>query len=76
MRKIVLALAAVAAVGIALPVAATSTSTSASAETVVIKRGHRHWDRGHHYGWRNRNRVVVREGYRHRRGHGAAVIVR
>ena len=73
MRKIVLALAAVAAIGIALPVAAT---TPADATTVVIKKGKRHWDRGHHYGWRNRNRVVVREGVRHHRRHGAAVIVR
>jgi Ni/Co efflux regulator RcnB len=68
MRKIVLTLAAIAAVGIALPVA----SNSASAETVVIKQ-----NRGHHYGWRHRDRdrvvvrhqrehrMVVREGHRH-----------
>lgn len=70
MRKIVLTLAALAAVGIALPVA----SNSASAETVVIKQ-----NRGHHYGWRHRDRdrvvvrhrsdrVVVHEGRRHRGG--------
>ena len=72
MRKIILTLAALAAVGIALPV----TTQSANAETVVIKQ-----NRGHHYGWRNRDRdrvvvrehrnrdrVVVREGRRHRGG--------
>ena len=69
MRKIVLTLAAIAAVGIALPVA----SNSASAETVVVKES-----RGHHNGWRHRDRdrvvvrehrehrMVVREGHRHR----------
>ena len=73
MRKIILTLAALAAVGIALPVATTS---SANAETVIIKKGHRDhgWHRGYH-----RDRVVVRDGWRHRnhRAHrGAAVIVR
>ncbi len=73
MRKIVLALAAVAAIGIALPVAAT---TPADAATVVIKKS----NNGHHYGWRHRrDRVVVRDGWRHRqhRSHrGATIVVR
>ena len=59
MRKIVLTLAALAAVGIALPVA----SNSASAETVIIKKSHRDW-----HPMRHRDRVVVREGRRHRDG--------
>ncbi len=68
MRKVILALSAVAALGLALPVV----SNPASAETVVIKK-----DRGHHYGWRHRDRdrVVVREGRRHHRP-AAAIIVR
>jgi hypothetical protein len=67
MRKVLLTLAALAAFGIALPVA----SDSANAATVIIKKGHRDngWHRGYH-----RDRVVVREGRRHR--HGAALIVR
>jgi hypothetical protein len=72
MRKTLLTLAALAAFGIALPVV----SDNASAETVVIKKTHR--DRGWHEGWRHRHRdrVVIREGRRHRDHHGAAVIVR
>ena len=59
MRKLVLALAAVAAVGIALPVTAT---TPADAATVVIKKRNNGW----HHGYRHRDRVVVRDGWRHR----------
>jgi len=61
MRKLLLTLAALAAFGIVLPAA----TGSASAETVIIKK-HRHWDRGHHYGWY----------HRHHHHHGAAVVVR
>ena len=66
MRKIILTFAALAAVGIALPAA----TNSASAETVVIKQ-----DRGHHYGWRNRDRdrVVIIKKRHHREYRGATV---
>ncbi|MCX7311278.1 MAG: hypothetical protein NTV56_06015 [Alphaproteobacteria bacterium] len=66
MRKLFLTVAALAAFGIALPVA---TTTSANAETVIIKKSHRDhgWHRGHH-----RDRVVVREGRRHR-SHGVVI---
>ena len=70
MRKVLLALAAVAAVGIALPVA----TNTASAETVIIKKSN-----GYNHGYRHRNRVVVRDGWRHRqhRAHrGATIVVR
>jgi hypothetical protein len=62
-----LTLAAIAAVGIALPVA----TNSASAETVVIKK-----DRGHHYGWRHRDRdrvVIMKRHREHRENRGATV---
>ena len=71
MRKIVLALAAIAAVGFTLPVV----SAPAEAKKVVIIKkghhahGHHGWNRGHHYGWRNKQ---VRHGHRH----GATVVVR
>lgn len=77
MRKVLLSLAALAAFGLALPAA----SPSASAETVIIKK---HRDHGWHHGWRNRDRVVVRERHRPhgivvregRRHHGVGVVVR
>jgi hypothetical protein len=65
MRKIVLALAAVAAFGLALPVA----SAPAEARDVVIIKKHRHYDRGHHYGW-------YKQRHRHHHRAGATVIVR
>ena len=67
MRKIMLTLAALAAFGIALPVA---TTQSANAETVVIKQ-----NRGHHYGWRHRDRdrVVILKKRHHREYRGATV---
>ena len=66
MRKLVLTLAALAAVGIALP----AVSNTANAETVIIKKTHRDhgWHRYH------RDRVVVRENYRHRHYHHGARI--
>jgi hypothetical protein len=69
MRKIVLTLAALAAFGIALPAA---TTQPASAETVVIKK-----DRGHHYGWRNRDRdrvVIMKRHHREYREHRGATV--
>ena len=74
MRKFLFALAAVAAVGFALP-AATNT---ADAATVIIKKS----NHGYNHGYRHRNRVVVRDGWRHRhhrahRAHrGATIVVR
>jgi hypothetical protein len=69
MRRIVLTLAALAAFGIALPAA---TTQPASAETVVIKK-----DRGHHYGWRNRDRdrvVIMKRHHREYREHRGATV--
>jgi hypothetical protein len=62
-----LTLSALAAFGIALPAA---TTQPASAETVVIKK-----DRGHHYGWRHRDRdrVVIVKKRHHREYRGATV---
>jgi len=59
MRKLLLTLAALAAFGIALPVV---TSSPSDAREVVVIKKHRHWDRGHHYGWHRHHRdaVVVR----------------
>jgi hypothetical protein len=69
MRKILLAFAALAAFGLALPA---GTNTANAREVIVIKKKHRHydhgrhygWERGHHYGWRNHHhhgdRVVIR----------------
>ena len=74
MRKIVLTLAALAAVGIALPIA---TAPAAQArDVVIIKKSHR--DHGWNRGYRHRDRVVVRDGWRHRqhRGHGVGVVIR
>jgi hypothetical protein len=73
MRTFALALASLAVIGLSAPVG----TTPANAETVkkvIIKRD---GDRGHHYGWRNRDRkkIVIRHrgrdrdsnvGFRHR----------
>lgn len=63
MRKIVLTLAALATIGIALPVV----SNTADAREVVIVKKHRHWDRGHHYGWYRDHERDRHYGYRDRR---------
>ena len=61
MKKLMIALAAVLGLAFVAP-----TVQSAQAETVIIKRGH---DRGHHYGWRHRDRhvkkVVIIKKQRH-----------
>lgn len=65
MKKIALAVVAVSALAVSLP-------SLASAETVVIKRGHHHMDRGWHHhhadrGWHHGHNkvVVIRHGHRH-----------
>ncbi|WP_424630753.1 hypothetical protein [Bradyrhizobium sp. SYSU BS000235] len=66
MKKIALALATVSTLAFALP-------SLASAETVVIKRGHHHMDRGWHHshmdrGWHHghgRKVVVIKHGHHH-----------
>ena len=66
MKKIALALAAISTLAFALP-------SLASAETIVIKHGHRHMDRGWHHshmdrGWHHghgKRGVVIRHGHHH-----------
>jgi hypothetical protein len=71
MKKFGYVIAALGAIVVAMP-------SIASAETVVIKRGHHHWDgaraefrehrdRGWHEGWRHRrgDRVVIIKHRRH-----------
>jgi hypothetical protein len=72
-----LGLAAIAAVGIVVPV--TAPAQAETVKKVIIKK---HGDRGHHYGWRNRNRtkVIVRHRDRdhnvgYHRHHGSSRVV-
>jgi hypothetical protein len=97
MRKFVISLAAIAIAGFALPVVAPA---NAQDRTVIIKRdGDRDFDRprttkkviikrgdrGHHYGWRNRDRerVVIKRrvrddnvGFRVRERGGSSVTIK
>lgn len=52
MRKLAYVIAAISAFAIAAP-------SIASAETVVIKHGHHHMDRGWHHDWHHHDRTVV-----------------
>jgi hypothetical protein len=51
-------------------------SSTANAREVVIIKSHRHWDRGHHYGWYRHHHDWDRGyhyGWRHHR-EGAVVL--
>lgn len=68
MKRLALALATISTLAFALP-------SLASAETVVIKRGHHHMDRGWHHshmgrGWHHSH---MDRGWH--RGHGKKVVV-
>lgn len=66
MRKLIVSAIALAVLGLTAPIAAV---TSADAREVVIIKKHRHWDRGHHYGWyKHRHERSYARGYRHHRG--------
>jgi hypothetical protein len=77
MRKILLSLAALAALGLALPAVS---STADAREVIVIKKKHRHYDhgrhygwyRGHHYGWERGHHY----GWRNHQHHGDRVVIR
>ena len=62
MRTFALALASVAAIAIAAP-AGTTPANADTVKKVIIKRD---GDRGHHYGWRNRDRDRSRVVIKHR----------
>lgn len=66
MKKIALAVAAVSVLAVTLP-------SLASAETVIIKRGHHHMDRGWHHHHADRGWHHADRGWHH--GHGKKVVV-
>src|SRR3569833_3630395 len=66
----------VALVGVALPASALVVVRSGG-ERVVVREGYRHhYDRGHHYGWRNRYASCRTVTVRRHRPNGTVVVTR